>query len=88
MTLREKLLYHQVHPAKISIDVTTALAVGRYVGRNMTPPLKVARLVGVFIFWGAAWYRSVFYCSVGLLVIGFTWARGALQGSGRVAAVP
>jgi hypothetical protein len=129
MTLREKLLYHQVHPAKISIDVTTALAaavllwqqhllravavglappiiasllviqfanlekvkqspVGGYVGRNMTLPLEVARLVGVFIFWGAAWYRSVFYCSVGLLVIGFTWVRGALQGSGRVAAVP
>ena len=50
--------------------------------------LEVARLVGVFIFWGAAWYRSVFYCSVGLLVIAFTWVRGALQGSGRIAAEP
>ena len=27
----------------------------------------------MFIFWGAAWYRSVFYCSVGLLVIAFAW---------------
>ena len=26
MTLREKLLYHQVHPVKTSVDVTTALA--------------------------------------------------------------
>ena len=129
MTPREKLLYHQVHPAKMIIDVTTALAaavllwqqhllraaalglappiitsvlvmqfanlekvkrspIGRYIGRNMTPPLEVARLAGVFIFWGAAWYRSVFYCSVGLLVIAFAWVRGGLQGSGRIAAEP
>ena len=129
MTFREKLLYHEVHPAKIIIDVTTALAaavllwqqhllraaavglappiiasllviqfanlermkgspLGRYIGRNMTPPLEVARLAGVFIFWGAAWYRSVFYCIVGLLVIAFAWVRGALQGSGRIAAEP
>jgi hypothetical protein len=129
MTFREKLLYHQVHPAKIIIDVTTALAaavllwqqhllraaalglappiiasllvmqfanlekvkqspIGRYIGRNMTLPLEIARLAGVFIFWGAAWYRSVFYSIVGLLVIAFAWVRGALQGSGRIAAEP
>ena len=129
MTLRQKLLYHQVHPAKIIVDVTTALAaavllwqqhllraaavglappiiasllviqvanlekvkqspIGRYIGGNMTPPLEVARLAGMFIFWGAAWYRSIFYCSVGLLVIAFAWARGALQGSGRIAPEP
>ena len=122
MTFREKILYHQIHPAKIAVDVITAVAaavllwqqhllraiavglappllasllviqfadleklkqsaLGRYVGRHMTPALELARLVGVFIFWDAAWYRSIFYCVVGLLVIAFAWARGALQGS-------
>jgi hypothetical protein len=61
---------------------------GRYAGRHMTPAMEFLKVVGVFIFWGAAWYRSVFYCIVGLLVIAFAWVRGALQGSGRIAAEP
>ena len=61
---------------------------GRYVGRHMPMGMEFIKLIGVFIFWGAAWYRSVFYCSVGLLVIAFTWVRGALLGSGRIVAEP
>ena len=60
MTLREKLLYHQVHPAKIGIDVTTALA-------------------AAVLLWQQHLLRAV---------IAFAWVRGALQGSGRIAAEP
>jgi hypothetical protein len=90
MTFREKLLYHEVHPAKIIIDVTTALAAAvllwqqhllRAAAVGLAPPI-IASL------WGAALYRSVFYCIVGLLVIALAWVRGALQGSGRIAAEP
>jgi hypothetical protein len=119
MTLREKALYHQIHPAKLVIDVSTAIVAavllwqqhllraiavgivlpvitsacvilfadletqkqsrfGRYVAGSMTPPMEAARVFGVCLFWGGAWYRSVLVCTGGLLVIAIAWARGAL----------
>lgn len=124
MTVREKLLYHHAHPAKLMVDgvsavvaawllweqhllraaavglvppIVTSLLVlqfvdlervkrsplGRYVGRHMSLPLHITAVAGVFIFWGGAWYRSIFYCIVGLLVIVFAWVRGPLHESGR-----
>ena len=71
-----------------NVEKVTQTRLGRYVGRNMPMAMEFIKVVGVFIFWGAAWYRSVFYCIVGLLVIAFAWVRGALQGSGRIAAEP
>jgi hypothetical protein len=68
-----------------NVETLTQTPLGRYVGRHMPMAMEVIKLAGVFIFWGAAWYRSIFYCSVGLLVIAFAWARGILQGSGRIA---
>ena len=56
---------------------------GQYVGRHMSLPLQVAAVVGVIIFAGAAWYRSIFYCIVGLLVVAFVWTRGLLRPSSR-----
>jgi hypothetical protein len=54
---------------------------GRYVGAHMTMAMECIKLIGVVMFWGAAWYRSVFYCVVGLLVIAFAWMRGRLSES-------
>ena len=51
---------------------------GRYVGRNMSLALHTTSVAGVFILWAAAWYRSIFYCSVGLLITAFAWVRGRL----------
>jgi hypothetical protein len=122
MTLRDKLLYHHAHPAKVLVDVVCAFAagwlfwgqhllraaavglvppammsllvlqfvdlervkqsaLGRYVGRHMSLPLHITAVAGVVVFWLAAWYRSIFYCVVGLLIITFAWVRGPLAAS-------
>jgi hypothetical protein len=127
MTLHDRLLYHHAHPAKLLVDVASAIAagwlfwgqhllraavvglvppavaslivlqfvdvervkqsaLGRYVGRHMSLPLHVTAVAGVIIFWLAAWYRSMFYCVVGLLIVTFAWVRGPLHESGRPAA--
>ena len=119
MTLRDKLLYHHIHPAKGATDAICAIAaavllwqqhllraiavgfgppivvslvvlqfanleklkessLGRYVGRNMSATTDVVRVAGAFVFWGGAWYKSVFWCIVGLLIIAFVWVRGRL----------
>jgi hypothetical protein len=119
MTLREKLLYHHIHPAKMATDAICAMAaavllwqqhllraiavglgppivvsllvlqfanleklkespLGRYAGRTMTAATDIVRVLGAFVFWGGAWYRSVFWCIVGLLIIAFVWVRGRL----------
>jgi hypothetical protein len=128
LSLREKLLYHHIHPAKMSVDVVAAIAaavllwqqhllraiavgivlplaasaivltfadlgkltqsrLGVYAGRNMTPAMEAAKIVGVFLSWGGAWYRSVMVCILGLLVIALAWGRDAilarLQGGRR-----
>ena len=56
---------------------------GRYVGTHMSLPLQVAAVAGAIIFAVAAWYRSIFYCIVGLLVVAFVWTRGLLRQSAR-----
>jgi hypothetical protein len=56
---------------------------GRYVGTHMSLPLQVTAVVGVIIFAGAAWYRSIFYCVVGLAVVAFVWTRGLWRSSTR-----
>lgn len=56
---------------------------GRYVGRHMSLALHTTAVIGVVIFWLAAWYRSIFYSVVGLLVVTFAWVRGPLRESGR-----
>ena len=60
--------------------------VGRYVTRHMSLPLHITAVAGVVILWLAAWYRSIFYCVVGLLIVTFAWVRGPLHESGRPAA--
>ena len=127
MTLHDRLLYHHAHPAKLLVDIASAIAaawlfwgqhllraavvglvppavaslivlqfvnlervkhspVGRYVTRYMSLPLHITAVAGVIIFWLAAWYRSIFYCIVGLLIVTFAWVRGPLHGLGRPAA--
>jgi len=127
MTPRDRLLYHHAHPAKLLVDVVSAVAaawllwgqhllraaivglvppalmsllvlqfvdlervkqspIGRYVMRYMSLPLHVTAVAGVIVFWLAAWYRSIFYCVVGLLIVMFAWVRGPLYESGRPAA--
>ena len=122
MTLRDKLLYHHAHPAKLLVDVVCAIiaawlfweqhllravavglvppalasaivlqfadlervkqsAIGRYVTRYMSLLLHVTAVAGVIIVWLAAWYRSIFYCVVGLLIVTFAWTQGPLAAS-------
>ena len=119
MTLREKLLYHKIHPAKLSVDVSTAIVAavllwqqhllraiavgivlpvlasacvllfadlekqkdsrfGRYVAGRLTRSMEAVLGLGVMLFWGGAWYRSIRYCLVGLLVITLAWRRDTL----------
>jgi hypothetical protein len=121
MTIRERVLYHQVHPLTLTADAAAivagavllwqqhllrAMAIGlglpiaasviviqfanverlaqsrsgHYVARYMTRWTVVARVIGVFIAWEGAWYRSAFWCGVGMLVVALVWARGALGG--------
>jgi Na+-translocating ferredoxin:NAD+ oxidoreductase RnfA subunit len=51
---------------------------GRYVARSMTWSMEAALGFGVLLFWGGAWYRSIRYCLVGLLVITLAWRRDTL----------
>jgi len=51
---------------------------GRYAADNMTAPMQAVHAFGVLVFWGGAWYRSIRYCLVGLLVITLAWRRGTL----------
>ena len=61
---------------------------GQYVGTHMSLPLQVAAVAGAIIFAVAAWYRSIFYCIVGLLVVAFAWTRGLLRPSARSGGAP
>jgi len=126
MTLRDKLLYHHAHPAKLLVDVGCAVAaswlcwnqhvlravavglgppalvsllvlqfadvervkeslLGRYVGTHMSLALHSTAIAGVVIAWLAALRHSIFYCTVGLLIVTFAWVRGPLHESGRPA---
>lgn len=58
MTLREKMLYHQLHPAKVVVDVSTAIAaavlfwqqhVFRGVVVGLVPPIIASILVIRFV---------------------------------------
>jgi hypothetical protein len=51
---------------------------GRYAAANMTAPMQAVLVFGALVFWGGAWYRSIRYCLVGLLVITLAWRRGTL----------
>ena len=70
----------------VNLDRLRETSLGRYVGRYMSLPLHVTAVAGVIIFWLASWYRSIFYCVVGLLIVTFAWVRGPLHESGRSAA--
>ena len=67
----------------IDLERVKQSRVGRHVGRHMSLPLHITAVAGVVIFWLAAWYRSIFYCVVGLLIVLFAWVRGPLHESGR-----
>jgi len=120
MTLREKLVYHHEHPAKLVLDAIAAVvtavllwqqhliratAVGLVVpavasacvlwfadletlkelrrghskARTVTWTIVLARIAGVFLFWGGAWYRSVMVCLAGLVAIALTSVRVRLS---------
>jgi len=70
----------------VDLERVKASPLGRYVGRYMSLPLHVTAVAGVIIFWLAAWYRSIFYCVAGLLIVTFAWIRGPLHERWRGAA--
>jgi len=58
MTLREKMLYHQLHPAKLAVDVSTAIAaavlfwqqhVFRGLAVGLAPPILASMLIIRFV---------------------------------------
>ena len=46
--------------------------------RTLTWPVVAIRIAGAFVFWLGAWYRSVFWCFVGVLIITFDLVRRRL----------
>ncbi|HTI42973.1 MAG TPA: hypothetical protein VL693_14195 [Vicinamibacterales bacterium] len=114
MTLREKLLYQQLHPMTLGADasalliaavllwqqhllralvVATALPLGASIvvlsstaeetwarlrsGRHervaVTAAIVCIRIAAMFLFWTAAWYRSVTLCAAALGAGALTW---------------
>lgn len=120
MDIREKALYHQIHPAKLLTDWSTAFtaawllwrghlllalmvgivpapvasalvirfadldrlkdsAPGRYLARYMTPAAQAVRVVGLVVFWAAAWWHSAPGLVGGLAIVVAAWGYGLLQ---------
>ena len=75
MKLSEKLLYHQVHPAKLATDFGTA-AVGAYLRRYMTHTWEAVRFAGDIVMALGAWWHRPAFIALGLLVIAGAWANG------------
>jgi len=46
--------------------------------RTLTWPIVALRVAGALVFWIGAWYRSVFWCAVGIVIIAFDAVRGRL----------
>jgi hypothetical protein len=117
----DKALYHQIHPAKLLTDWSTAFiaagvlwsghllaglligivaapiasalvmrfadlarlkdsAFGRYVARYMTPVAQALRVVGLIVFWVAAWWHSPAGLAVGLCIVVAAWGYGLALG--------
>jgi hypothetical protein len=43
--------------------------------RTLTWPVVAMRVAGALMFWLAAWYRSILYCIVGVLIIAAPWIK-------------
>jgi hypothetical protein len=120
MNRAEKMLYHQIHPAKLAVDIAScvascallwqhrlalamavawlpsiaatlvvtrldldrqqASALGRYVGRVMTPAVMAERMAGQVVMWLAAYRHDAATMALGAIVIVLAW----LAGVGRV----
>ena len=46
--------------------------------RSLTWPVVAVRVAGAFTVLLGAWYKSVFWCAIGVLVIAFPWVRTRL----------
>jgi hypothetical protein len=51
-------------------------AFGRYLGRYMTPAAQSLRVVGLAVFWYAAWRHSVLGIVLGLAIVLGAWGYG------------
>jgi hypothetical protein len=94
MTLREKILFHQVHPAKLATDVGFAVISLYFFWQHqlviallthfVPPPLasalviRLARLIGDVITIIAAWFHSPIGIAAGLMVVLAAWSYGLL----------
>ncbi|HTY59197.1 MAG TPA: hypothetical protein VMF59_10280 [Bacteroidota bacterium] len=117
LLMRERILLHQVHPAKLVVDwgtgfasvwlfwehnITAALIVGfipsilisvylilrtdlsryresplgRYFLSPRTRPGDPARLLGLAVMWGGAYYNSIPAAAAGLVIILGAWGKG------------
>ncbi len=119
LLLRERILLHQVHPAKLVVDWGTGIvsawlfwqhdipaglivgfvpsiaisvylilrtdlspyrksALGRYFLSPRTRPGDPARLLGLVVMWGGAYFNSIPAAVVGLAIILAAWCKGLL----------
>ena len=62
-------------PLLVSVAI---LAFANVTARSTTWQAVAFRVAGAFVFWGGAWYKSVLYCTVGILLIAFPWARARM----------
>ena len=53
-------------------------ALGKYVLSERTRPNDQARLAGMVIMWGGAWWNSIPVAAAGLAVILLAWGKGLL----------
>jgi hypothetical protein len=53
-----------------------ASAFGHYVAKYMTPLAMGFRVVGLVVFWTAAWYHSISGVVAGLLIVLDAWGYG------------
>jgi hypothetical protein len=54
-------------------------AVGRYVGRHMTPQMQAVRFAGNLVLSWGAWARRPPAMLLGLLIVLFGWLRGLVE---------
>jgi hypothetical protein len=87
MTLKEKILYHQIHPLKLGADVgcepvryenleayKTSRA-GAFLRQHMTRTVEGVRFAGDIVMALGAWFHHASWIALGLAVVVLAWGN-------------
>ena len=93
MTLKEKILYHQIHPLKLATDIGCepvslrygdleaykSSRAGAYVRRHRTRTVEGVRFAGDIVMVLGAWFHHPCWIASGLGVIILAWSSGLVR---------